>query len=328
MSKSKNPTVNQHFLPITYLKRFGNSFNRIYTLATKVSHPRRKAPFIESKSPKSVCSPPDHFTLVDAKSRERLGVSDPLVIEDKYNAIAENKYGKLLDKLISGQGYLTSEEARDFIFALLSFKQRNPVMRSALIEPDEVRKVLDKRFDELLAMRELIEADLKEGTDFDAFMARLRTELEERFAYPNMANEMQARSIIETYETQGTVVHQVADALLACPWMLLQTALSYPFITSDNPGFSIDPKGQVHNLAFSHSKTFWFPLTPEYVLSILVRPNVDVVLENTIYHQVADSTIVDEINQATFKNSYQEVFSNDETALQRVWQTRSNEVGI
>ncbi|CCH02007.1 hypothetical protein FAES_4007 [Fibrella aestuarina BUZ 2] len=313
-----NPPKNQHYLPQVYLKQFVNSQHKLYTLVIK-AHAR--APQAKEASPKSTGCAPDYFTLTSEQSQRRLGITDPYIVEKRYNAVAENKYGRLIPRLLKKPESITGEEAYNLLFSLLSFKHRNPVHRYAVSDPQRMRAAFIHSLDEVNHQRSSIEPLLKEeGSNWAEFLKDGAKRFETWITDPATPLEIQVSNFIRAYEQDGTAIHQVTKSLLTRRWFLLHTAASLPFISSDNPGFCVDWEDQVRNLGFNQSKVFFFPLTPRFVLCIRIDQTEPFISNcKRVWSQFASPVQVAAINRCSFVNSYQRVIGQDRLALVSVW---------
>ncbi|WP_354004197.1 DUF4238 domain-containing protein [Spirosoma liriopis] len=113
----------------------------------------------------------------------------------------------------------------------------------------------------------------------------------------------------------------MAESLVQSDWIVFQTTLRYPFITSDNPGFCMDENDRVYNLNFNEWMGFAFPLTPEYFLLIVNQTGSQKNNDNKLIHyRRAEQELVSILNRASFSVSYKRGLSNDKNTLLQVWQ--------
>ena len=81
--------------------------------------------------------------------------------------------------------------------------------------------------------------------------------------------------MIERTKNNNPNNQRVREAILNACWTIIDipTSAKFNFITSDNPGFSFDPSGQVVNNMFMGEFSFMLPLTSKHCLKISSRGN-------------------------------------------------------
>ena len=310
--------MDQHYVPRVYLKQFESSRKRLYTLHNKA---HKNSPYVKEVNRSQIGYYPDFYTIYNARSLGRLGLTDKDAIEKKYNARVENRFEKLVAKLLSPLQMLSLEAAEEVPMMLLSFKQRNPVFRQALKDPQTIMKAFDRRFDEVFEHQSTFEEILKrEGRmNFDEFVQYGRNYIQQVAYDPNTPQDIHTEGIVKLHQREDTAAQEIANALLECEWFIFETTPQRPFITSDNPGFCIDNNEQIHNLNFADAAGFIFPLTPRRILLITAHFADQVGSVKQIHYRSAEPDLVELINRSTFMVSYKKVVSNDANTLRYVW---------
>lgn len=310
--------MDQHYVPRVYLKQFENSRKMLYTLPNSA---HKHSPRAKEVSRSQIGYLPNFYTIHNAHSLWRLGLTDKDAIEKEFNARVENRFEKLIAKLLSPSQMLSLEHAEEVLLMLLSLKQRNPVFRQAFQNPELILKMFNRRFDEVFKHRSTFEEILKrEGRmNFDGFVEYGRNYIHQIAHDPNTPQNIHTEGIVKLHQQEESVAKEVASALLGCEWFIFETTPQRPFITSDNPGFCIDNNEQVHNLNFADSAGFIFPLTPRQILLITAHFTDQVGRVKQIHRRPAKPDLVEIINRGTFTVSYKKVMSNDENALRYVW---------
>lgn len=310
--------MNQHYVPKVYLKQFESNRKKLYSLHNKA---HKFSPYVKEVTKGQLGYLPDFYTIKNEKNLERLGLSDKDAIEKVFNARVENRFEKILARLLSPLQTLSMQDAKEVLVMLLAMKQRNPMFRRVFESPQTLITAFDRRFDEVFEARATFEKILKrEGVmSFEDFVEYGRNYVH-KFAHdPNTPQDLHTERIVKLYQNEETIIKEIAGSLLGCEWYIFETNHQRPFITSDNPGFCIDNNERVHNLKFSNFAEFVFPLTPKYLLLITARSTEQVGSLKQIYHQLAKPDLVKLINRATFEVSFQKLLSNDENSLRHVW---------
>ncbi|MCF0061818.1 DUF4238 domain-containing protein [Dyadobacter chenwenxiniae] len=111
------------------------------------------------------------------------------------------------------------------------------------------------------------------------------------------------------------VIGRVCNYIAAADWTILKTDLLKPFITSDNPGFLIDPTGEIKNMGFEGKFRYYIPLNSENVLLIARR---DATNFGSYQMQWASASLVDMINTGSLLMANNEIFGRTYEVLQNV----------
>jgi hypothetical protein len=314
--------MKQHFIPKVYLKQFENIQKHLYALN---NHPHKQSPKIREVSRTQIGYHHDFYTIKNQNSLQRLGLTDTdqEVIENKYNAKNENRYSKLLQKLLSGSAEISQTEAKEFLLILLSFKQRNPVFRKTFQNPqvllDSFERHLQKSILPLKATLDII-LEREGRMNFEEFVDYGRDYMHRVAHDPNTPQDIHTEGIVRMHQNKETAIKEIAENLMDYKWFVFKTTVRYPFITSDNPGFCFDDDEQIHNLNFGNSSGFFFPLTPWDFLIISAHFHEEVTKAKTINQRIAKPELVQLLNRGTFQVSYKKVFCNDANTLKNVWQ--------
>ena len=314
--------MDQHYVPKVYLKQFESGRKMLYTLPNSA---HKHSPRVKEVSRSQIGYSPDFYTINNAHSLWRLGLTDKDAIEKDFNARVENRFEKLITKLLSPLQILSLEDAEEVLLMLLSLKQRNPVFRQAFQNPQTILNAFNRRFDEVLEYRSTFEEILKrEGRmNFDEFIDYGRNYIHQYAHNSNTPQDIHTEGIVKLHQQGESVAKEVASALMGCEWFIFETTSRCPFITSDNPGFCIDNNEQVHNLNFADTAGFIFPLTPKHILLITAHFADQIGSVKKIHRRSAKSDMVEIINRGTFTVSYKKAVSNDANSLRYVWHDMS-----
>ena len=314
--------MDQHYVPKVYLKQFESGRKMLYTLHNTA---HKNSPHVKEVHRTQIGYHPDFYTINNPHSLLRLGLTDKDAIENRFNKRVEDRFEKLITRLLSPLQMLSLEAAEEVLLILLSLKQRNPVFRRAFQNPQAILEAFDRRFNEVFEHRSTFEEILKrEGRmNFDEFIKCGRNHIQQVAHDPNTPQDIHTEGIVELHQNGDTAAKEIASALLGCEWFIFETTPQCPFITSDNPGFCIDNNEQVHNLNFADTAGFIFPLTPRHILLITAHFTDQVGSIKHIHYRSAKPDLVEIINRGTFLVSYKKAVSNDANALRYVWQDMS-----
>lgn len=315
---TENVKMKQHYVPRVYLKQFENSGKLLWMMP---NHFHKYSPRVREVSRGQVCYEHDFYTITNPSSLIRLGQTDKNIIEKVFNARVENRYGKLITKLLKPGSVISYKEAEEILKVLFSFKQRNPVFRQALHNPEFTMKLFNKRLNEIVAHRATLSDILeKEGSmNFDQFIEYGRNYMYKFAQDPNSSRQIHTEGIVKFYRDEDGAVKQIINGLMAYEWHILESKPAFPFITSDNPGFCIDTKEKIHNLNFGDIYCFCFPFTPIHSLMISAEFKNKYIRQKQIHSLKAGPELVKIINRGTFQVSYKNVLGNDVSTLKNIW---------
>ena len=161
--------VKQHFIPKVYLKQFESSRKMLYSLPNQA---HKHSPNVKEFTRAQIGYHHDFYTINNPQNLSRLGLTDKDAIENKFNKRVEDRFEKLLARLLSPLQILSLNEAQEVLVMLLSFKQRNPVFRQTFQNPQTILEAFNRRFESVLAHRSTLTEILeKEGRmNFDEFI--------------------------------------------------------------------------------------------------------------------------------------------------------------
>lgn len=257
--------MKQHYLPEVYLREFINDQGKLHTLDINLRR-HRKEVFDQERYPAEVCRNKNFYNIKPtyAKSHKELANLKELFLEEQFG-LYESKYPRLLNKIKTGQNYLLKEDARLLIYILFDLKLRNKYFRDTTVSG-----LREKVFDELADDYETLIEDANKagipGVNKEILLAALDVERKRHLADDEFPDKTHVASLSKRKTSKDSVYEFVIDHLMQFEWLILQS--DQQFITSDNPGVSIDKKGVVQNTKFDNDFFFIMPLTPSICIGI------------------------------------------------------------
>lgn len=260
--------MKQHFLPECYLREFTNREGKLHTLDLNLFRFGRKV-FDNTRYPAEVCRIRDFYTIDPNLAKESADLMhlDPYFLENKFGEY-ESKYPKLIAKLKRGQSYLQKEDASLLMLIVLDFKIRNPFYRDRVFEKGK-KEVIEKTHDELRR---------KVGELNDDFIRRVADQTREEMmmdidalqlkymADEDFVERLHLASLARRKQDEDGLYRSFCNHLLQFEWLLLRSNQS--FITTDNPGFSLDKDSNVQNTNFGDVFSYFLPLTPSLCFAV------------------------------------------------------------
>lgn len=311
----------QHYVPQAYLKRFLNSNDKVFRLPKQISKPPTQ---VKEFSPAATGYLPNFYVVKDEIQLLKRGLEDVNHIEKHLAAHQDAQCSKLLDQLVNARA-LPIKDAFESLLLILSFKERNPVLRNDLADKAIAREVYESNFYKLeVKFRELRATSFSHLTDkeFDDHLADTKTQMYARIEHENFATNAHNEHLLSFFDSGDTLVHHIARALLDWKWFLYEVPASTPFITSDNPGFTTDRMAQPHNLGFSEAVGFCFPLSPIHCLAIVNefdREPAPSAEYKRIHRLIPEAEWITIVNKSTYVISYKFIYSSNQTPLISTW---------
>jgi hypothetical protein len=257
--------MKQHFLPQCYLKEFCNEDGKLHTLNLDYLKYKKKV-FDEPKFPVEVCKILDFYTIKDELKGKFKGLADfdPFFVENQFHKY-EREYPKLLGYIKNKVASLSFSDAFLFIYAIIDIKLRNQHFRKTAIE-DKKEGVIDTLFNGYRKELESIDVSTLFNLTNEEMLATMDKMREDLMTNPDYAKNSHISTLIGQNEAVSDIHLQIINRLFKYQWMIFES--NSRFITTDNPGASVDDSDKVHNTKFAENIMFFMPLTPSLCLGI------------------------------------------------------------
>ena len=311
--------MKQHFLPQCYLKEFCNDDGKLHALNLDYLKYKKKV-FDEPKFPVEVCRIPDFYTIKDELKEKFKDLSDldPFYVENQFHKY-EREYPKLLAQIKSKTTSLSFSDAFLFIYAIVDIKIRNQHFRKTAIE-DKKEGLIDELFNGYRQELENVDVSAFFNLTKEEMLATMDRMREDLIANSNYTKNSHISTLIGQNKTVADIHLQIINRLFKYQWMIFES--DNQFITTDNPGASVDDSDQVHNTKFAENIMFFMPLTPSLCLGITtVIPDLDFIKNRTckqLSFARAPVSFVEKINQAQTYFITKHLFSASESLIEEM----------
>jgi len=299
---------NHHLVPESYLKEFANeSSKRLQVYHKKFS--KKSKP----KTSAQIAYEIDAFTIKSDETLALFQIEDKYKIERETFRKLENNYPKILTKIKSTIGsvlYINKDDAIDLIGLLLSIKRRSHGFRTPFLDA-EARK--EDALNQIQEMMPYIREAAKIAGQDDNLEASLREHLDNIIG---SKDKLYDRYLLQLMNTE--IVDDLINRLRKLKWVVLRAPVDSHFITSDNPGFSIDESNRANNFGgFGGGFIFIFPLTPRHSFFITDRYQDSDTNEKKalFFHDVSSEEVI-MINKTTIDTASEKVFANSYSSIQ------------
>lgn len=312
----KREPIQHHYVPKVYLKNFScDSNGNIYRLDIKL-------PF-GNVTPKlshinRVCKEDNFYKIETKELLSRYNLQDPYFIEKKAFDY-ENSFLNRISEKLSKKRAVSNRDAKRLIKTLLSIKRRNKSFKEAYHNSDLVKGVTEKNIQELKLKAELSKDKFSEhGVDIIQIADRVEGWMNEMMFKKEYITDMYREGFILDLNSEERE-KELIEQLSALKFFVFQTTPDYPFITSDNPGFTVTPDEKIVNTGFSDWSVFSFPINPQLLFIVMngQRDEHDVIMK-TIHYRYANRQFVDLANKAAVSNCNETVLSHNKEVLNKI----------
>ena len=308
----KTLRLDHHYVPQCYLRKFlPTGLPELYYLSTDVQSYKRR---VRRASPKSVCFEPGLYKIETDEVRKQTPDGDSLFIERRAFPYEKKEFMDLIDVLKEGRPSIISVRAKRLVSILMDIKRRNIYVRDALTDAASIEGFKQQY------LKEVNDWVIAEGQtpEVERSAKVHRENLHRKFSDERFRRDLFRSALISNIDRPPQSVLQVLKQVEDYRFEVARTDMSYPLITSDNPGFCLMSDNSVYPLKFSNDMTvFCFPLTPTMLLS-LVRPAESRSVFKSITMRKLPPEMVTRFNIATLTTSNHYVYSNSKSTLEEL----------
>lgn len=289
--------IAQHFVPKSYLKQFTNTKGQLFTLNSRLLNEGRKVVPSNAKTPAQIGYGKNFYTL-NPKTVNVLGKRidtqlRPMFLEIDVFSKYENDISILIKKMIV-LGYLNRPDAIRFARILIDLKFRNKFLRGyiekkspALI--DQTLKDVKRGWIKRLKKAKISKRELR------AIKKNMSTAGKKYAQEEGLSQKLHNDFLVNKALSGNPVRDQQAEILLSYQWSIYTAGGTQKFITSDNPGYTIDiANGTIQHSKLEEDFVMYFPLDPDHCLCItdkLFDQNGDSKLKHLIPLRIAPERI-------------------------------------
>lgn len=306
-----------HIVPKSYLTRFTNINGKLLKLKKNaLKFPKNSKEF----HPSAVCYKDNFYKFEDPLSIQRYQTNDLSFVEKNSFKFYENKLGKILDKIIRRQPFLDEDDAFTLIYAFLSMKQRNKVVRNGITK-DKINALFDDQISEYnenpLLSKEVLELFNLSNAEIIETIERMRSQWVKN---PNTSKELHNGYLLDSHSNKDGFLVNLSLFLTQFSWFIFESKPDDIILTSDNPGFCID-NGLIYNTKFDGIFEFVYPLNSNNLLMISNRFKDEQPLKDLkkMHCRFINSVVVQKLNRCTFALADEEVYSCSKLSLYNTW---------
>lgn len=259
--------MDQHYLPQCYLNEFRNDDGHFFKLDCSILRYDKK-PYPLKTTPAAVCYKPNFYTLTDEFKQMYPMYKDlePFYLENKFH-IYERVYPALISKIKTGARFLNSDDAIKFLYSCIDFKIRNFYFRDNVLMQNKRQEIIKKHYNGYLNNESILEYIQKSfKVDRNTVNEIIQTEKSKHLNDPDYAKHSHIATMIDRSQQSSNIYDVIISNFLFYKWNFFKS--KNQFITSDNPGWSLDKRNAVHNTRFENGFQFIMPITSSYCLCI------------------------------------------------------------
>ena len=300
---------NHHYVPQIYLQRFSfNNIGGLFKLIIKSKYPSRAK--VVNKS--QICYEPYMYKYENSEYLEANELGDPNFIEKNTFKYENSELKELFDKFDYKQEVTKSEYNR-ILQIIINLKKRNPSLRNEYLKRDRDEEFINSRTEGL--KKELMSKGIKEE-EAKQILRKAKLKVLEEMKDDNYRKDMYRNSLLAKEEAIINNDQEILNLLIGWDAKIFQTSLDNPFITSDNPGFTMKDFKEVHNTNLNYVDSYNFPLSPKSILCLTKYGyRNDELLNRKITYKTADKDLVLFFNSGTYFNASKIILSSSEDQL-------------
>lgn len=304
----QNP-IKHHYVPQIYLKRFAiNQTGDLYKY--NINSKYVKKPKRVNKA--AICYEKHMYTLQNEEYINEKGINDNYFVEKSAFQYENKELTFLFDK-IEHRDKLSGSEYIRFLKIILNIKKRNPSLREKYLNSENDRKYIRSRSKTL--SQELLSVGLK-SEEIKVILAKAQEDVLSKIGNNSYRMDMYRYSISEKEDSTIKVNNKILQNLESWSTTIFQTIPTNPFITSDNPGFTIKDDKYIFNTDLNYVDSFVFPISPISLLYLSKEDSTDKkLLFRKINYKKASNEIVLYFNSGTYMSSRKMIISGNENQL-------------
>lgn len=305
-----------HIVPKTYIAQFTNANGRLLKIKKDII----KFPKTSNELyPSAVCYKDNFYRFENPLFIQRHDIDNPSFVEKNSFKSYENRLGKILDKIVKRQPFLSDDDAFTLIFAFLSMKQRNNVVRKGITK-DKINNLFDEQIS-IFSQDSYFKIEVSEAFNLSSVeiietIEKMRSQWADD---SNTSKDLHNSYLLDSHSKDDSFLANLASYLMQFPWFIFESKSNDIVITSDNPGFCIDDE-KLYNTKFDSIFEFIYPLDSNDFLMISNRfkdkPLKDLKILN---YRFINSALVHKLNRCTFALSDEEVYACSRLTLYSTW---------
>ena len=288
----------QHYVPRIYLQRFAYSENGdLWGLRVKRNYPGRN-PNPKQYNKSEICKLTDFYNFNDIANLHEKKALEVNYIEQYGFPYENNELKRVFDALESRQAFFHSNAYR-LLVILFNLKRRNPTYLNLILNHpiESLDRFVDQEVGKL--KQDFADAELENlPVDFEG----VKEDQKSKLRNDGHRSDMHKNMLIDTQQVNDEGERERISKFLSFHFTLYSTTVAMPFVTSDNPGFTLAKENQVFNLEIGHTHTMVFPISclSALVINFKVDPEYsNRLIYKNIHRKNAEPSAVDIINQGT-----------------------------
>lgn len=296
--------IKHHFVPQIYLKRFClNKNGDLFVLKSKTKYPEK----VKICNKSQICYEPHRYTFDNSKIIKELKIEDPNIIEKTCFSYENFDLENLFDKIDHHRKFFKTEFEK-LIRILIDIKLRNPVFSERFNDFDPTSESSLKEIEKTKNLA--IDYCIGKGFKEDLVDLAIQ-EVQKKFRDDNYKQNVYRNGIFSNNEVKEELIQKLLD------WEadVYYTSYENPFITSDNPGFTLNSKNEIFNTEFDFIDAFVFPISPKSILILRKSDKKSLEIYQNIQYKKTNIKTLLSLNQATVSSSKEIIIGQSKEQL-------------
>lgn len=289
-----------HYVPQIYLKRFSyNNSGDLFTLKHNLKYSK-----VVSRNKSQICYEKNRYKFDNSEIFAELQTNDKNIIEKNKFDYENFDLKFLFDKIDYGQPIFKSE-FKKLVYIILNIKFRNPRFSADFINLSLNNYSIFEG--ELNLMRkQAINFCAINGID-PKIVDKAMQIITEKHKDINYSKNAYLKTILD----ETSISENFIEELLHWDLEVFQTEYNKPFITSDNPGYTVDSSDKTFNTNFGKAQIFAFPISPKSMFVLKKRSNQkDLDIYKRYKKRKAKNDLVLKFNLGTMRMANEMILSN------------------
>lgn len=304
----------QHYVPEVYLNNF--SFDEVGNLYSVRIKPYFNNLRIKISNKSSVCYKPNNYKFNQTENREEKVKTDPNYIENnlfKY----ENEFINSISEKINNNKNLNLLEAESLVRVLLSIKNRNHHFKKLFQGSKLIGIQLEKEIQKVRSST--IKYKIQNPEKYEAIISLIENELRKKINDNSQMSDLFNDQLLRVEERKNSSQEWLIKEMCKSRFLVFSTDDSKPFLTSDNPGFTVHEGDIIGNLFLGSAKAFAFPISKTKLL-VITPDDIDgnELLIKRIKYIETPEKFLRLSNKATIINTEERIFSNSKEYLEEL----------
>jgi hypothetical protein len=298
------------------LINFFFSFDKLGNLYSLRINPRYSNVKVKSFNKTGICYKENNHIFNDISNVTNKIDADLNYIENNIFSYENSFLNRVIDK-INRKEKISSLTAEKLIRVLLSLKGRNLFFKRQLQDSNILKPFFENGKEKL---KRTIERNKKLDQEQGEFLLEIfKNEMDKKLSDKEFLSDLYNDQLLDSELKNNKEMERLIKRICKSKFYIYCTSESTPFITSDNPGFTIHEDGKTENMFFGSAKIFVFPLSKTRLLVVYSEDkDENRMIFKKLYYEEVSNDMLKLVYESTIENCTEKVFSNSKQTLDKI----------